>query len=128
VPDNTLYYGDNLDILRRYVADESVDLEPPTSPRGWARGVSSHKRCVGSPGSPGCCSTARRSTRQLSGVIGAEPSLEVLLQAGHCSILQAISLHPQGARVLHAVSNFVLCRAESGYWVRLQILGRYLGH
>lgn len=23
---NTLYYGDNLDILRRYVADESVDL------------------------------------------------------------------------------------------------------
>ncbi|MHB0876129.1 MAG: hypothetical protein ACYC5O_08805 [Anaerolineae bacterium] len=22
----TLYYGDNLDILRRYVADESVDL------------------------------------------------------------------------------------------------------
>jgi len=32
VPDNTLYYGDNLDILRRYVADESVDLvylDPP---------------------------------------------------------------------------------------------------
>lgn len=28
----TLYYGDNLDILRRYVADESVDLvylDPP---------------------------------------------------------------------------------------------------
>ena len=24
--DNTLYYGDNLDVLRRYVADESVDL------------------------------------------------------------------------------------------------------
>ena len=23
---NTLYYGDNLDILRRYVEDESVDL------------------------------------------------------------------------------------------------------
>lgn len=22
---NTLYYGDNLDILRRYVADEAVD-------------------------------------------------------------------------------------------------------
>jgi len=32
LPDNTLYYGDNLDILRRYVADESVDLvylDPP---------------------------------------------------------------------------------------------------
>ena len=32
MPDNTLYYGDNLDILRRYVADESVDLvylDPP---------------------------------------------------------------------------------------------------
>lgn len=30
--DNTLYYGDNLDVLRRYVADESVDLvylDPP---------------------------------------------------------------------------------------------------
>ena len=29
---NTLYYGDNLDVLRRYVPDESVDLvylDPP---------------------------------------------------------------------------------------------------
>ena len=29
---NTLYYGDNLDVLRRYVADERVDLiylDPP---------------------------------------------------------------------------------------------------
>lgn len=29
---NTLYYGDNLDVLRRYVTDESVDmiyLDPP---------------------------------------------------------------------------------------------------
>ena len=32
MPENCLYYGDNLDILRRYVADESVDLiylDPP---------------------------------------------------------------------------------------------------
>lgn len=32
MPDNVLYYGDNLDILRRHVADESVDLvylDPP---------------------------------------------------------------------------------------------------
>lgn len=32
MPKNTLYYGDNLDILRRYIADESVDLvylDPP---------------------------------------------------------------------------------------------------
>lgn len=32
MPTNTLYYGDNLEILRRYVADESVDLvylDPP---------------------------------------------------------------------------------------------------
>jgi len=29
VPANTLYYGDNLDILRRYVADESIDLGHP---------------------------------------------------------------------------------------------------
>lgn len=31
---NTLFYGDNLDILREYVADESVDLiylDPPRS-------------------------------------------------------------------------------------------------
>ena len=30
--DNLLYYGDNLDVLRRYIADESVDLiylDPP---------------------------------------------------------------------------------------------------
>ncbi len=30
--ENTLYYGDNLDILRRYIEDESVDLiylDPP---------------------------------------------------------------------------------------------------
>ncbi len=26
MPDNYLYYGDNLDILRRYVKDETVDL------------------------------------------------------------------------------------------------------
>ena len=31
-PPNTLYYGDNLDVLRRYVPDASVDLvylDPP---------------------------------------------------------------------------------------------------
>ena len=31
-PPNTLYYGDNLDILRRYLEDESIDLiylDPP---------------------------------------------------------------------------------------------------
>jgi DNA modification methylase len=32
MPDNTLFYGDNLEILRHYVKDESVDLiylDPP---------------------------------------------------------------------------------------------------
>lgn len=32
MPENTLYYGDNLDILQRYITDESVDLvylDPP---------------------------------------------------------------------------------------------------
>lgn len=32
LPDNRLYYGDNLDVLRRHIADESVDLvylDPP---------------------------------------------------------------------------------------------------
>jgi site-specific DNA-methyltransferase (adenine-specific) len=31
---NLLYYGDNLDVLRRHVADESVDLvcfDPPSN-------------------------------------------------------------------------------------------------
>ena len=31
-PENVLYYGDNLDILRRYIDDDSVDLiylDPP---------------------------------------------------------------------------------------------------
>ena len=30
--ENTLYYGDNLDILRRYIKDETIDLiylDPP---------------------------------------------------------------------------------------------------
>lgn len=32
--DNTLYYGDNLDVLRRHVQDASVDLvylDPPSA-------------------------------------------------------------------------------------------------
>jgi site-specific DNA-methyltransferase (adenine-specific) len=32
--ENTLYYGDNLDILRRYIKDETVDLvylDPPSN-------------------------------------------------------------------------------------------------
>ena len=40
MPDNTLYYGDNLDILRRYVRDETVDLvylDPPVSASGKRR-------------------------------------------------------------------------------------------
>jgi hypothetical protein len=30
---NTLFYGDNLDILREYLPDESVDLEEPEHPQ-----------------------------------------------------------------------------------------------
>jgi hypothetical protein len=58
MPENTLYYGDNLDILRRYVRDETVELiysDPPSTrtqpgtgawstPRPslpWAAGVAS---------------------------------------------------------------------------------------
>ncbi len=51
---NKLYYGDNLDILRKHIADESIDLiylDPPfnskrdynllfKTPKGW-RGISS---------------------------------------------------------------------------------------
>ena len=32
---NTLYYGDNLDVLRRYVADESVDLVLSVALAAW---------------------------------------------------------------------------------------------
>ena len=32
--DSQLYYGDNLDILRRYLKDETVDLRtPPMAPK-----------------------------------------------------------------------------------------------
>jgi hypothetical protein len=31
MPGNVLYYGDNLDILRRYIKDETVDLDRPHS-------------------------------------------------------------------------------------------------
>jgi hypothetical protein len=34
VPENVLYYGDNLDILRRYIADDLVKtdhLDPPVA-------------------------------------------------------------------------------------------------
>jgi DNA modification methylase len=40
-PANTLYYGDNLDILRRYIDDESVDLiyrDPPFNSNAIRRG------------------------------------------------------------------------------------------
>jgi site-specific DNA-methyltransferase (adenine-specific) len=33
MPGNALYYGDNLDLLRRYIKDETVDLvylDPPS--------------------------------------------------------------------------------------------------
>src|SRR5437016_9397936 len=36
MPENKVYYGDNLDVLRRYVKDESVDLvylDPPFNSR-----------------------------------------------------------------------------------------------
>jgi len=32
MPANTLYYGDNLEVMRKYIGDESVDLiylDPP---------------------------------------------------------------------------------------------------
>ena len=36
MPENKLYYGDNLDVLRRYVKDDSIDivyLDPPFNSR-----------------------------------------------------------------------------------------------
>ena len=37
--ENALYYGDNLDILRRYIQDETIDLvylDPPFKSKHWA--------------------------------------------------------------------------------------------
>jgi hypothetical protein len=37
-PKNQLYYGDNYEVLQRYVKDESVDLiylDPPFNSRSW---------------------------------------------------------------------------------------------
>ena len=34
---NTLYYGDNLKILRDYIKDESVHLAPLLPEEGWRR-------------------------------------------------------------------------------------------
>jgi len=34
---NTLYYGDNLKILRDYIKDESVDQAPRLPEEGWHR-------------------------------------------------------------------------------------------
>jgi hypothetical protein len=36
---NVLYYGDNLDILRRYVKDESADLVYLDSPKAAEKSV-----------------------------------------------------------------------------------------
>jgi site-specific DNA-methyltransferase (adenine-specific) len=33
--ENVLYYGDNLEILRRYIKDESVDLVHLDPPFAW---------------------------------------------------------------------------------------------
>jgi site-specific DNA-methyltransferase (adenine-specific) len=33
--ENVLYYGDNLEILRRYIEDESVDLVYLDPPFAW---------------------------------------------------------------------------------------------
>lgn len=53
---NVLYYGDNLDILRRYVPDESVDLiylDPPFNSGAGANagekfwGCSTYPKCQG---------------------------------------------------------------------------------
>jgi hypothetical protein len=43
ITDNTLFYGDNLDILREYIPTESVDLMAAKSIAQWQRG------CDGGP-------------------------------------------------------------------------------
>jgi hypothetical protein len=51
----TLYYGDNLDILRQYLKDESVDLVYLAPPFNWARSSPADMRLLsgGRSGSKG---------------------------------------------------------------------------
>jgi 16S rRNA G966 N2-methylase RsmD len=37
MPENVLYYGDNLEILRRYIEDESADLVHLDPPFVWRK-------------------------------------------------------------------------------------------
>jgi len=49
VPENVLYYGDNLDILRRYIADESVDLvylDPPFNSNATSNALPAERRAM----------------------------------------------------------------------------------
>lgn len=55
-PANILYYGDNLDILRRYVHDESVEDES----RGHMSNVLRFRRGVGEMTPPNESSRRRR--------------------------------------------------------------------
>ncbi|HEV8607915.1 MAG TPA: hypothetical protein VGQ99_21450 [Tepidisphaeraceae bacterium] len=46
-PPNTLYYGDNLDILRRHVEDESINLiylDPPFNSNADPQDIRSFKQ------------------------------------------------------------------------------------
>jgi 16S rRNA G966 N2-methylase RsmD len=48
VAENTLYYGDNLDVLRQHIEDESVDLvylDPPFNSFATYNGLFSDRRC-----------------------------------------------------------------------------------
>ncbi|MGO8757015.1 MAG: hypothetical protein ACLQG3_02720 [Terracidiphilus sp.] len=76
---NHLYYGDNLDVLRRYVKDESVDLvylDPPFNSRQDYNVLFAEKdgSQSSSPGSPAdrSSSVGRRNPR-LRGHLGVEP-------------------------------------------------------
>jgi DNA modification methylase len=91
-PPNTLYYGDNLDILRRYIDDESVDLiylDPP---------FNSNADYPGAPGSSSPRRTARRPTRRFKRFedtwewgLEAEQEYTDILRSGHDRIAKAVA-------------------------------------
>jgi len=63
---NTLYYGDNLDVLQRYVADESVDLvylDPPFKTPGLQHPVCREERGEVSSADQRCSKTRGAGTK-----------------------------------------------------------------
>jgi len=70
VEGNLLYYGDNLDVLRRHIKDESVDLiylDPPFNSNA------SYNVLFAEHGTKSTCAAAGRAGRRLVASCGRDP-------------------------------------------------------